>query len=168
MAAGRLSRPFDVAWRENGGNQELYILDGHNNRIRKLVSSDNFASGTLSTLAGGSWGYQDGPLASAKFALPAGTANEPNVAETGLSLRDNRLFVTELANQTVRMIDLNAGTVSTLAGGGWNDRDGLASDARLLDVSYPYVLPYGPYKGSVLLSESSNQAVRRINTQWGF
>lgn len=168
LAAGRLARPFDVAWRENGGTQELFILDGHNNRIRKIVSSDNFATGTLSTLAGGSWGHQDGPLATAKFALPAGTATEPNVAETGLSLSNNRLFVTELANQTVRMIDLDAGTVSTIAGGGWNDRDGLASDARLLDVSYPYMLPNGPYKGSVLLSESSNHAVRRINTQWGF
>ncbi|HBN10192.1 MAG TPA: hypothetical protein DD435_16645 [Cyanobacteria bacterium UBA8530] len=176
MKSALLARPFDVIWRKNGSDGELYVLDAFNNRVRKVVSSDSFSTGIVTTLVGGmdKWGFQDGELATAKVALPvgdsAGTPASLNVCQNGFAIdRDNnRLYVSDFSNKRVRMIDLVGNTIATVAGGGTNERDGLALDAKLIDLSYVYVVPSGEYKGSVLVSDRYNNVVRRINSQWGF
>lgn len=47
------ARPLQLAWRQNGASQELYIYDSYNDCIRKAVTTDgNFADATVTTVAG--------------------------------------------------------------------------------------------------------------------
>ena len=78
----------------------LYIADTYNSRIKTL----NSTSGTVTALAGaGTSGHADGPFLEAQF-------NEPG----GLTALDNRLYIADTNNQEIRVLDLDAETVSTL------------------------------------------------------
>ncbi len=84
--------------------QNIYISDTGNNAIRVL----NLSSNTVTTVAGGAAGYADGALAGARFQHPYGLA---------VSADGTKIYVADTGNNAIRLIDLNAGTVSTLAGG---------------------------------------------------
>jgi hypothetical protein len=77
----------------------LYVTDSSNSAVRKITPG-----GVVSTLAGGTSGYQDGNGAAAKFGYVKGIA----------ILGDGSLYVVD--DNMVRRITA-AGTVSTLAGG---------------------------------------------------
>jgi len=81
----------------------LYISDTFNHTIRKLDP----LTGEVMTLAGipGQADYQDGSLSEARFYYPY-----------GLAVRGTELFVADLWNEVIRVIDLSAGSVSTMAG----------------------------------------------------
>lgn len=78
---------------------KIYIADHRNNNIRVMEPN-----GTVTTLAGTTKGYENGPVASAKFDTPVDVAvdNAGNV------------YVADLANDAIRKIT-PAGVVSTLA-----------------------------------------------------
>jgi sugar lactone lactonase YvrE len=96
----------------------LYVTDGGNNTIRKIV----IATGAVSTLAGtpGSPGSADGIGASATFKYPEGITTD----------RTN-LYVADTANNTVRKIVITTAAVSTLAGtpGTQGSADGVGTSA---------------------------------------
>jgi sugar lactone lactonase YvrE len=81
----------------------VYVSDTYNNMIRKITPD-----GVVSTFAGtGTYGFTNGPGASATFNEPMGLA---------IDLTGN-LYVADLYNQVIRKITPD-GTVSTFAGGG--------------------------------------------------
>ncbi len=94
----RLQHPLAVT---GGASGDLYVADTYNSTIKRLDP----ATGTITTLSGSGspGGYADGALDSAEF-------DEPG----GLSLAGNRLFVADTNNNVIRVIDLAAGTVTTL------------------------------------------------------
>jgi thiol-disulfide isomerase/thioredoxin/DNA-binding beta-propeller fold protein YncE len=93
----RLQHPLGLAATEGA----VFIADSYNHAIRRY----DLASKTIETLAGdGTPGVADGPFASARFSEPAG------VAAIG-----SRLYVTDTNNHRIRILDLDARTVSTLA-----------------------------------------------------
>ena len=100
-AAGvsRLQHPLGVT---GGAAGDLFVADTYNSTIKRLDP----ATSTITTLSGSGspGGYADGPLDEAEF-------DEPG----GLSLAGNRLFVADTNNHAIRVIDLEAGTVVTLA-----------------------------------------------------
>lgn len=64
--------------------------------------------GRIQLIAGGpAAGYRDGPLRQAAFSSPQ-----------GLAFSDDALYVADTGNHRIRRIDLNRGTVSTIAGNG--------------------------------------------------
>lgn len=81
----------------------LFISDTFNHTIRRLDP----LTGEVITLTGvpGQAAYQDGSLIEARFYYPY-----------GLSVRGTELFVADLWNEVIRVIDLSAGSVSTMAG----------------------------------------------------
>lgn len=118
LACGAVDGPRATA-RFNGlsqvvadGTRALYLTEASVHRIRKL----DLVTGAVTTLAGvaGEAGTADGPLAAARF-------NQPR----GLALVGRALFVGDEGNATLRRIDLDANTVSTVAG--------LAGTRALLD-----------------------------------
>lgn len=66
----------------------IYVADYFNNKIRKIATD-----GMVSTFAGSSLGYQDGPVETAKFNFPY-----------GLFLASNGLYVADTSNNCIRKI----------------------------------------------------------------
>jgi len=83
----------------------LYVADFYNNKIRKVA----IKTGEVTTLAGsGTPGATDDPIGTkASF-------NKPH----GMVLVGSNVYVADLGNHEIRKIDINSGTVSTLAGSG--------------------------------------------------
>ncbi len=98
VGISRLQHPLAVT---GGASGDLYVADTYNSTIKRLDP----VTATITTLSGlGSpGGYTDGALDTAAF-------DEPG----GLALAGDRLFVADTNNHVIRVIDLAAGTVSTL------------------------------------------------------
>lgn len=112
----------------------LVIADTYNHRI-KLV---DLAARTVETIAGtGSSGIVDGPLATSMFAEPS-----------GLSVAGNRLYVADTNNHQIRVIDLDAGTVSTLA---FSNLDVATLSSSTLSADIVTVAPQAVAPGTVEL-----------------
>jgi DNA-binding beta-propeller fold protein YncE len=78
----------------------LYVADAGNNSIRKISTN-----GMVTTIAGSTLGYQDGPGLDAKFQFPTGIIVTTN----------GTLFIIDSGNCRVRMMSPQ-GIVSTIAG----------------------------------------------------
>jgi thiol-disulfide isomerase/thioredoxin/sugar lactone lactonase YvrE len=99
VAPAPLSFPGKVL--ASGG--KLYIADSGHNRI--VISSQ---SGAVEAVIGGSGaGLKDGDFATAQFENPQ-----------GMTLDGDKLYVADTNNHALRVIDLTAKTVATLAGNG--------------------------------------------------
>jgi len=97
----------------------IYVADGMNRTIRKVV----IASGTVVTIAGtagaGSFSPTDGIGTVAQFGWPA-----------GITMSGTNLFVTHGLFERVRKIDTTTGAVTTLAGHTGGSADGIGIRAR--------------------------------------
>ena len=82
----------------------LYLCDTENHALRTI----DVKSGTVALYSGaiGSYGTDDGPIATARFREPEGIVSD------GLGT----LYVGDVDNDTIRRIDIASGTVSTIAG----------------------------------------------------
>jgi sugar lactone lactonase YvrE len=143
--SARFYRPDGVAV---DGQGNVYVADTDNQRIRKIAPD-----GTVTTLAGSSYGYADGPGASALFAYPEGVAVDAQ----------GNVYVADANNYRVRKI-LPDGTVTTLAGAPsgasppWGDVDGQGSDARF---GYMEGIAVDAL-GDVYVADSGNNSIRKI------
>lgn len=123
----------------------FYVADADNHRIRKITPD-----GTVSTLAGSTQGYADGPGTTAQFLLPVGVAVDGS----------GNLYVTERGGQKIRKVTPE-GVVSTLAGSVEGMQDGPAASALFsipLGISADAV-------GNVYVADSKNQKIRKITPQ---
>lgn len=93
----RLQHPLGVVFAE----RKLFVADTYNNKIKTI---DLPAVVTKTLAGGGEPGLRDGAAAEARFAEPS-----------GLSYAHGKLYVADTNNHAIRMIDLEAGRVSTLA-----------------------------------------------------
>ena len=86
----------------------LYVADNQNHRIRSVDISSGTTRGTVQTLAGSTYGVDDGVGTNAKFAKPL-----------SMTASGTTLYVTGQAGHVIRAIEIASKRVSTLAG---NDR----------------------------------------------
>ena len=129
-------------------NDNIFVADSDSHTIRKILSD-----GTVSTLAGLSLsvGSSDGLGALARFSFP-----------TSLCVSsDGDLFVTDTSNHTIRKVTM-AGEVTTFVG--------LAGQSGNVNGS-PLVAKFNrpggvciTASGDILVSDSSNQSIRRISS----
>lgn len=99
---GDLSEPVGLAY--DGVDKKLFIADQGASMIRAVDLTDN----TISTVAGnGRLGYSgdDGPAEEARLAKPA-----------GLTYANGKLYISDLANNSVRFVTLDDGMINRLAG----------------------------------------------------
>ncbi len=99
------NEPYGIAV-DRAGN--IYVADRHNHCVRRIDG----ASGIVTTFAGnGGAGYSGDGGAAARASLV-----EPN----GLAFdqAERRLFIADVADNRVRVVDLAAGTIATFAGTG--------------------------------------------------
>ncbi|MBN1964686.1 MAG: redoxin domain-containing protein, partial [Anaerolineae bacterium] len=91
-----LQHPLGVVYADG----QLYVADTYNSKIKVIDPVTHEATSLSGDPAGG---YRDGDLAGALF-------DEPG----GLSYADGRLYVADTNNHAIRVIDLAAGTVSSV------------------------------------------------------
>lgn len=123
----RFFRPYGAARLPNGN---IVVADARNHCLREVATD-----GRVSTLAGecGQPGYVDGPAERALFNFPQDVAVD----------RAGELFVTDLGNHCIRVVD-PAGGVATLAGDGTEGHvDGPGMHARFVGQEGLEVSPDG-------------------------
>ena len=137
--------PNDLAV-DSAGN--VYLID-NTIIIRKID-----INGNVTTLAGnGGFGFQDGPVASAKFSFLYGIA----VDSTG------NVYVSDYYNNRIRKID-TAGNVTTVAGGTFGINDGQGTAAQFM---YPVGMAIDFYNNLyVLQSHYVFTRIRKIDTAY--
>jgi thiol-disulfide isomerase/thioredoxin len=100
--------------------KRLFIADSNHHRV--LVA--DFEGRVSQVIGDGAAGWRDGGFADARFYRPQ-----------GLVLSGGLLYVADTESHLVRMVDLDAGTVTTLAGNGyqagWGERGGATDETPL-------------------------------------
>jgi sugar lactone lactonase YvrE/murein DD-endopeptidase MepM/ murein hydrolase activator NlpD len=138
--SGRFSEPFALAIH----GADIVVADaGTSNAIRRLTPS-----GQLSTIAGGTRGFRDGPRGVAEFDMPSGVAIDTA----------GNIYVADTGNHAIRRVAMD-GTVTTIAGDGSPGfQDGTGGSAR-------FNAPIGialDRTGRLLVADSCNDRIRRI------
>src|SRR5258708_3110996 len=110
-------------------------------------------NGTISTLAGNGSGKYSGDGGPA----PVAGLAEPN----GLALKDDRLFITDVADHRVRVVDLTTGTIATFAGTGVARDDGDGGPAIRAGTFGARAVAFAP-DGSLYLMERQGSCIRKI------
>jgi len=106
-----LNEPYGIAV-DRAGN--IFIADRLNRRVRRVDA----ASGIITTLAGtgeAAYSGDGGPAARAGLAEPNGLA---------FDAAQRHLYITDVADHRVRIVDLVAGTIATFAGTGKAEHSG--------------------------------------------
>ncbi len=144
-----LDEPYGIAL-DHAGN--IYLADRLNRRVRRVDA----ASGNISTVAGtgeAAYGGDGGPAALAGLAEPNGLAFDP--AQT-------RLFITDVADHRVRVIDLVSGRIATFAGTGKAEHSGDGGQARDAGVFGARAVKVGA-DGTVYILERQGSSLRAVD-----
>ena len=132
-ASGSLNQPAGIAW---NNNNQLYIADSGNGRVRRAYYPQGLTEPRLDTYSGG--------------------YNRPmDVAVAA----DGRVFVADTGNHRIRVIN-PGGSVSTYAGSGVAGfADGAAAQAQFTSPTGVVVTP----DGRLFVADNGNNRIRLIN-----
>jgi DNA-binding beta-propeller fold protein YncE len=133
---------------------DIYIADTWNNRVRKIDARTN----SITTMAGtGEAGFSGdgGPADKARFG---------GIYCVALAPKGDRLYLADLDNRRIRVIDLTTNVVTTVAGNGQRGipKDGAtAVDAPLVDPRAVAV----DRAGNIYILERAGHALRVVNAR---
>ena len=133
---------------DNSGN--LYIADYRNHRIRKVAA----ISGVISTVAGNgneTFGGDGLAATSASLYYPSGVA----VDSTG------NIYIADQFNHRIRKVNTVSGTITTVAGRGWQGFSGDGFAATSADFAYPAGVTVDS-GGNLYIADRGNNRIRKI------
>ncbi len=142
-----LNEPYGVAVDQAG---TVYFADRLNRRVRRVE-----APGIITTLAG------DG---SGKFSGDGGPAEKAGLVEpNGLALdaAGENLFIADVADHRVRVVDLATGIISTFAGTGEARHDGDGGPATRAGIFGARAVALAP-DGALYILERQGSSLRRV------
>jgi streptogramin lyase len=147
--AASLNEPYGVELDADGN---LFIVDRLNYCVRRVDAK----TGTISTVAGTGgkpgFGGDGGPATAALF-------REPN----GLCLDGKgKLYVADVADHRVRVVDLKTGIITTLCGTGKGASAGDGGPFKSAALLGPRAVAVGP-DGSLYVVERNGNGIRRID-----
>src|SRR3954451_6447203 len=148
-----LNEPYGIALDRSGN---IFVADRLNRRVRRIDA----ASGIITTLAGtGEAGYSGdgGPAARAGLAEPNGLALDPT---------QRQLYIADVADHRVRIVDLQSGTIATFAGTGKAGHSGDGGRARDAGIFGARAVKLGP-DGTVYILERQGSSLRAVDPQTG-
>ena len=134
----------------------LYIADTFNHRIRIVEAQ----TGIIRTLAG---------TGAARFSGDGGPADKAALNEpVALALDEprGRLYIADLANYRVRMVELATGMISTVAGSGEQDYDGDGQPAKQAGLTGPSGLALDA-EGNLYIADTFCGRIRRVDAATG-
>jgi DNA-binding beta-propeller fold protein YncE len=160
LAAATFKQPSRLTIDEN---QNLYILDQGNLRIRKV----DHATGMVSQIAGKgtmpAFGGDGGDGLQANFAWEVGSNPEPS---GGIAYKSGALYIADTDNHRVRKLDLATNIVTTIAGTGTAGFSGDGGAAASAELNAPRDLEIGP-DGDLYIADTDNGRVRAIDLNSG-
>jgi DNA-binding beta-propeller fold protein YncE len=130
----------------DGRRWYLYVADQSNNRIRAV----DLRSGVISTVAGnGTAAYNGDGMAATEACLsgPSGLAMDA----------DGLLYIADTFNGRIRAVNLETGTIETVAGDGSEYRFQDGEDS--VSLSRPYGIAVD-HQGNIFLTDSDNHLLR--------
>jgi sugar lactone lactonase YvrE len=148
-----LNEPYGIAI-DRAGN--IFVADRLNRRIRRIDA----ANGSITTLAGtdeAAYSGDGGPAARAGLGEPNGLA---------LDADQRHLYIADVADHRVRIVDLSSGTIATFAGTGQPEHggdDGPAAAARIFGAR---AVKLGP-DGTVYILERQGSSLRAVDAATG-
>ena len=146
-----LSRPYGLAV---DSDNNLYIADGRNNRIRKVDTS--VTPWTISTVAGGGSALGDGGAATAaQLNTPRGLAVDS----------DDNLYIADTDNNRIRKVDTSGTTwmISTVAGTGTKGYSGDGNAATAANLNLPYDVAVDS-SGNLYIAGIDSHRIRKVDT----
>ncbi len=152
-AQAALAEPYGVVV-DRAGN--LYVADRLNRRVRRIDA----ASGTITTLAGtgeAAYSGDGGPAAAAGLAEPNGLAFGPG---------ERLLYITDVADNRVRVVDLTTGRIATFAGTGAAEHSGDGGKATEAGTFGARAVKVGP-DGTVYILERQGSSLRAVDPNTG-
>jgi DNA-binding beta-propeller fold protein YncE len=135
-------------------NGDLFVADTWNNRVRRIDAE----TGIITTVAGtGQKGFSGdgGPAAKAQFGGIYCVALDP---------KGERLYLADLDNRRIRMVDLQTGIVTTIAGNGRKGIPEDGADARMAPLVDPRAVAVDA-RGMVYILERSGHSLRVVDSQ---
>jgi DNA-binding beta-propeller fold protein YncE len=154
----QLNEPYGIAVDRTAN---VYIADRHNHCVRRVDS----ASGVITTVAGtGAAGFSGdgGPASRAGMVEPNGLALDP---------AQHRLFIADVADHRVRVVDLAAGTITTFAGTGEPQHSGDGGQARAAGVHGARAVKVAAdgtvADGTVYILERQGSTLRKVDPRTG-
>ena len=148
-----LNEPYGVVV-DRAGN--LYIADRLNRRVRRIDA----ATGIITTLAGtgeAAYSGDGGPAYRAGLAEPNGLA---------FNLDESLLYITDVADNRVRVVDLKSGTIATFAGTGAAEHSGDGGKAAAAGTFGARAVKVGP-DGTVYILERQGSSLRAVDPKTG-
>jgi DNA-binding beta-propeller fold protein YncE len=138
-----LNSPWDV---QAAGGQIFAAMAG-NHQIWRL----DLDKKTIAPFAGsGNEGRKDGVFENATFAQPS-----------GLALDGKNLYVADPESNLIRVIDLTAKTVTTLAGSQPNDFENPDADGKIVRLQHPLALAVAGKK--IFIADTYNHKIRSLD-----
>jgi len=135
-------------------NGDILVSDTWNNRVRKIDAK----TGQISTIVGtGKKGFSGdgGPAAKADFG---------GIYCIDLDETNQRLYLADLDNRRIRVVDLTTGIVSTLAGNGKKGIPQDGADARTSPMVDPRAVA-SDKKGNVYILDRGGNALRVVDRE---
>ena len=146
------SHPMRVAG-DRAGN--LFVADAHHARIRKIDT----ATQIIDTVAGcGVEGYSgdDGTAVHAQIASPHGTALDQH----------GNIYIADLKNDRIRMVDASTGTITTVAGAGEHGYSGDGGPATEAMLASPIAVTVSG-NGDLYIADHRNSRIRMVDATTG-
>jgi sugar lactone lactonase YvrE len=148
-----LNEPYGLVV-DHAGN--IYTADRLNRRVRRIDA----VTGIITTLAGTGeavWSGDGGPAASAGLAEPNGLAFDPD---------ERRLYIADVADHRVRVVDLASGVIDTFAGTGAGEHGGDGGSARAARIFGARAVKVAP-DGTVYILERQGSSLRAVDPASG-
>jgi DNA-binding beta-propeller fold protein YncE len=149
----RMDEPYGIVL-DRAGN--LFVADRLNRRVRRVDAG----SGVMTTVAG------DGSKAFSGDGDPGDRAGlvEPN--SLALDPEGRRLFIADVADHRVRLVDLTTGVITTFAGTGKGQHSGDGGPAQSASIFGPRAVEVGQ-DGTVYILERQGNTLRAVDPRTG-
>jgi DNA-binding beta-propeller fold protein YncE len=151
--AAALNEPYGVVVDRDGN---VYTADRLNRRVRRIDAR----SGVIATLAGtgdAAYSGDGGPASRAGLAEPNGLALDPD---------ERHLYIADVADHRVRVVDLASGVIDTFAGTGIAEHGGDSAPARDAGVFGARAVKVA-HDGTVYILERQGSSLRAVDPATG-